>query len=180
MVDRSLKATEAVIQLLKLHITRAQQRIKDIANKHMTNMCFEVGDWVYLKLQPYKQVSVVVIPFNKLAAKYFGPYLIVKRIGVISYSHRLLLPADILIHPTFHVSQLKRCLEIPTIINYPPVFHLSSPYCLLSESVLERRMVKRGNKVVCQVLVKWTCIDIAQATWEYLTELQHRFRAFHP
>lgn len=178
MVDRSLKARYAVIQLLKFHIVRAKQGMKDIANKHRTDRCFEVGYWVCLKLQPYRQLSVAIRPFNKLAAKYFGPYLIIERIGVVAY--RLLLPADILIHPTFHVLQLKGCFEVPTTINRSPVLHLSSPYCPLPESILERRMVKKGNKVVCQVLVKWTGMDRAHATWEYLTELQHRFSVFHP
>nr|XP_016507536.1 PREDICTED: uncharacterized protein LOC107825221 [Nicotiana tabacum] len=152
MVDRSLEAREVVIQLLKFHIAGAQQRMKDMANKHITDRYFEVGDWIYLKLQPYIKISVAIRPFNKLAAKYFGPYLIVERIGDVTY--RLLLPIDVLIHPTLHVSQLKRCLEVPTTINHPPFLHLSSPYCSLPESILERRMVKKHNKVVCWVLVK--------------------------
>ncbi|XP_075078669.1 uncharacterized protein LOC142164595 [Nicotiana tabacum] len=178
MVDMSLEAREAVIQLLKFHITRAQQRMKDTADKKRTDRSFSMGDWVYLKLQPYKHVSVATRPSNKLADKYFGPYLIVEKIGAVAY--RLLLPTDVLIHPTFHVSQLKKCLEVPTTINHPPVFHLSSPYCLTPEYILERRMVNKGNKVVWQVLVKWAGIDALQATWEYMSELQHRFPAFHP
>lgn len=75
---------------------------------------------------------------------------------------------------------LKRCLEVPDAINNPHVFHLSSPYCPMPEAILSRRLVKRGNKVVCQVLVKWTGIDDSQATWEYYSDLQHKFPSFHP
>lgn len=160
------------------HIQRAQQRMKDLADRHRSDRCFEVGDWVYLKLQPYRQVSVVVRPFNKLVAKYFGPYPIAAKVGVVAY--KLLLPTDVLIHHTFHVSQLKKCHEVLYVINYPPVFHLSSPYCPMPEGVLDRRLVKRGNKVVVQVLVKWTAIDFSQATWEYLSDIQHRFPSFQP
>ncbi|KAH0670721.1 hypothetical protein KY289_025214 [Solanum tuberosum] len=102
MVDRSLAAREAIIHLLKFHIQRAQQRMKDLADRHRSNICFEVGYWVYLKLQPYKQVSVGVRPFIKLAAKYFGPYPIAAKVGVVTY--KLLLPTDVLIHHTFHIS----------------------------------------------------------------------------
>ncbi|KAH0730001.1 hypothetical protein KY289_001189 [Solanum tuberosum] len=147
MVDRSLVAREAIIHLLKFHIQRAQQRMKDLANQHRSDRCFEVGDWVYLKLQPYRQVSVAVRPFNKLAAKYFSPYPIAPKVG------------------------LKKCHEVPYVINHPPVFHLSSPYCPRPEGVLDRRLVKRGNQVVVQVLVKWTAIDSSQATWEYLFDI---------
>ncbi|KAH0655478.1 hypothetical protein KY285_030360 [Solanum tuberosum] len=139
---------------------------------------FSVGDWVLLKLQPYRQFSVATRPYKKLAAKYFGPYLIDAKIGEVAY--RLLLPADVLIHPTFHVSQLKKCHAVPVVLNHPPVLHMSSPYCPLPEDILERRMIKTGNKAVCQVLVKLLGIDLAQATWEILTELQHRFPSFQP
>lgn len=49
------------------------------------------------------QVSVAVRPFIKLAAKYFGPYPVEAKIGAVTY--RLLMPANVLIHPIFHVSQ---------------------------------------------------------------------------
>nr|XP_009775422.1 PREDICTED: uncharacterized protein LOC104225346 [Nicotiana sylvestris] len=178
MVDRSLEAKEAIIQLLKFHLARAQQRMKDTANQHRSERSFEVGDWVYLKLQPYRQILVASRPFNKLAAKYYGPYPIAAKIGLVAY--KLLMPADVLIHLTFHVSQLKKCHEVPTIINYPHILHLSSPFCPQPESILERRLVKHGNKVVCQVRIKWTGLDADSATWEYLQELQTKFPSFNP
>ncbi|OIS95920.1 hypothetical protein A4A49_30277 [Nicotiana attenuata] len=174
MVDRSLEARKAIIQLLKFHLARAQQRMKDTANQHRSERSFEVGDWVYLKLQPYRQISVATIPFNKLAAKYCGPYPIAAKIGLVAY--KLLMHVDVLIHPTFHVSQIKKCHEV----NHPPILHLSSPYCPQPESILERRLVKRGNKVVCQVRIKWTGLNADSATWEYLQELQTRFPSFNP
>lgn len=61
-------------------------------------------------------------PFNKLAAKYFGPFPIEAKVGAIVY--RLLL-ADALLHHTFDISQLKRCLEVSHVINHPTVLHLS-------------------------------------------------------
>lgn len=127
MVDRSLEAREAIIELLKFHLSKAQQRMKDLDNKHRSYRQFVVGDWVYLKLQPYRQVLVSSRPFNKLAAKYFGPYLIIAKVGAVAY--KLLLPADVLIHHTFHVSQLKICHEVPVVLSHPPVLHMSSPYC---------------------------------------------------
>lgn len=54
-------------------MARAQQTMKDIADKHRTNRSFLVGGWVYLKLQPYSQVTVSTKLFNKLSTKYYGP-----------------------------------------------------------------------------------------------------------
>lgn len=82
--------------------------------------------------------------------------------GVVAY--KLLLPADVLIHHTCHVSQLKIFHEVPTVLSHPPVLHMSSPYCPFPEAVLDKWMVKRGNKVVCQVLVKWVGIEADYAT----------------
>ncbi|KAH0665785.1 hypothetical protein KY285_026991 [Solanum tuberosum] len=120
--------------------------MRDIANKHRFDISVEMGECVYLKLQPYRQVSLAVRTFPKLAAKYYSPYPVDAKIGAVAC--RLLLSADVLIHPVFHVSQLKRCLEVPSIINHPPVFHLSNPYCPSPEAVLDRRLVKKGNRAV--------------------------------
>ncbi|XP_047268020.1 uncharacterized protein LOC124898413 [Capsicum annuum] len=60
MVDRSLAAREVVIELLRFYKHRAQQKMKDIADKHKSERSFAVGNWVYLKLQPYRHVALAV------------------------------------------------------------------------------------------------------------------------
>ena len=49
---------------------------------------------------------------GKLAPRYVGPYKVLEQCGPIAY--RLQLP-DILsvVHNVFHVSQLKKCLQVP-------------------------------------------------------------------
>ena len=58
VVDRSLQRREAMINQIKLHLRRAQDRMTNQANKHRSDRKFEVGDWVWVKLQAYRQVSV--------------------------------------------------------------------------------------------------------------------------
>jgi hypothetical protein len=50
---------------------------------------------------------------GKLAPRYVGPYKILARRGQVAY--RIQFP-DILsvVHNVFHVSQLKKCLRVPT------------------------------------------------------------------
>ncbi|GJX03955.1 hypothetical protein Tco_0189871 [Tanacetum coccineum] len=50
-VDKTLQAREEVASLLKFHMKRSQDGMKSQADKHITNRQFEVGNWVYLKLQ---------------------------------------------------------------------------------------------------------------------------------
>ena len=57
-VDKSLRAREECIHMLKFHLERAQKRIKQQADKHRVDRVLEVGDLVYVKLQPYRQQTV--------------------------------------------------------------------------------------------------------------------------
>ena len=65
---------------------------------------------MYLKLQPYRQNSLVDKQFQKLAFKYFGPYQVEDKIGSVAY--KLKLPNKSQLHPIFHVSQLKKKLRM--------------------------------------------------------------------
>lgn len=44
-------------------------------------------------------------PYPKLAFKFFGPFEMLQRVGNTGY--RLNLPEGCVVHPVFHVSQLK-------------------------------------------------------------------------
>lgn len=91
VVARSLQKRESMILILKFHLLRAQHRMKQNADLHRTERSFEIGDFVYVKLQPYRQGSVVMRQNQKLAPKYFGPYKILDKYGAVAY--RLQLPA---------------------------------------------------------------------------------------
>ncbi|GKB12243.1 retrotransposable element Tf2 [Tanacetum coccineum] len=103
----TLEAREQAIELLKFHLKRAQDRMKNIAGGHRTYRKFEVGMMVYLKLQSHRHVTIRKAQQNKLSSKYFGPFEVLERIGEVAY--KLKLPTGSMIHPVFHVSQLKKC-----------------------------------------------------------------------
>lgn len=59
VVAKCLEEREKMTLILKFHLLRAQHRMKQMADKHRSERSFEIGDWVFLKLQPYRQQSVV-------------------------------------------------------------------------------------------------------------------------
>lgn len=173
-VAEVLADREAQVEHLKQHLAAAQNRMKQKADRLRTEKEFQLGDKVLLKLQPYVQRSVVSRPYPKLAYKYFGPYEILERIGKVAY--KLQLPSDSLVHPVFHVSQLKEFRP-----DYSPVFAELPKLPALDvldtspEKVLDRRMVKKGGAAITQVLVKWKDLAEDAATWEDWQVLSSRF-----
>ena len=88
--------------------TIVTSRAKEQADKTRTEH-FSVGEWVYLKLQPYVQSSLASCSNQKLSYKFFGPFQILSQVGMVAY--KLKLPATSLIHPVFHVSQVKKGVQ---------------------------------------------------------------------
>lgn len=151
-VDRSFKLREQAIVVLKFNLQRAQNRMKQLADRKRSDRQFEKGEWVYLKLQAYKQMSVSNMSNNKLTPKYYGPYLIIKKIGEVADT--LQLPPYSKIHPTFHVSLLKKHHAPPPVtldqslpISYDSTTKMSDK---APAEVLDIRFVKRRNAVVVQ------------------------------
>jgi hypothetical protein len=164
----------AQLEMLKQNLAAAQNRMKSYADGKRTERVFQVGDKVLLKLQPYAQATVVNRPYPKLAYKYFGPYKVLERIGQVAY--KLELPPASKVHDVFHVSQIKefRADYTPVFAELPKTPALdtleTSP-----EKILDRRLVKKGNTAVPQVLIKWTCVPEDSATWEDWEILKVKF-----
>ena len=143
-------------------------------DKKHSDLQFQVGDKVLLKLQPYTQSSVVNRPYPKLAYKYFGPFKVLECIGTVAY--RLELPSDSKVHPVFHVSQLKPFVADHTLVySTLPVTTDLEASAAVPEQVLDRRLVKKGNTAIPQVFIKWTRLPATCVTWEDYNVLRKRF-----
>ncbi|XP_019197193.1 PREDICTED: uncharacterized protein LOC109191075 [Ipomoea nil] len=106
---------EEMISVLKDNLRRAQDRMKQQADKRRSERSLQVGDWVYLMVQPYRQISVA--------------------------------EGEMLAHPMV---------------------------------VLNKRLVKRDNKAVTQILVQWANLPKESATWEDFYHITHQFPTFDP
>jgi hypothetical protein len=166
-----LDERKVVVQLVQQQLARAQLRQKTQADKHRIERTFQIGDWVYLKLQSYVQASLVRRANHKLAFKFFGPYQVIAKIGSVAY--KLNLPDSCHIHPVFHVSLLKKAVG--------PHDQASSPLPVLSDSlhapekVLQRRILRRSTGDVPQLLIQWSSWPTELATWEDELTIKQRF-----
>ncbi|KAJ1262437.1 hypothetical protein BS78_09G107500, partial [Paspalum vaginatum] len=173
-VNAILTDRAAHLQQLKLHLATAQNRMKQYSDKAHTDLQFQVGEQVLLKLQPYAQSSLVNWPFPKLAFKYFGPYKVLEKVGAVAYKFDL--PAISHIHPIFHISQLKPCTpDYSPIFSELPSIPVRDAPSVEPQAFLERRLVKRGNIAVPQVRIQWSSLPSTATTWENYNVVRARF-----
>jgi hypothetical protein len=57
-VEDHIEHQQQVLQILKDNLTMAHNCMKQQADQHRSERSFEVGDWVFLRLQPYKHMSL--------------------------------------------------------------------------------------------------------------------------
>ena len=74
MEDR-IEHQQQVLQLLKDNLTVARNQMKQQEDQYHSERSFDAGDWVFLWLQPYKQMSLKQAKKdNKLPPNYYGAY----------------------------------------------------------------------------------------------------------
>ncbi|GJS04942.1 retrotransposable element Tf2 [Tanacetum coccineum] len=87
---------------------------------------------------------------HKLSSKYYGPFMILEKIGAVAY--KLQLP------PSSQTGVLPHC--------GPNGLLLAEPV-----AILDKRLAKMNNKAVVYVLVKWYNHTDEDATWENYADL---------
>ncbi|CAA7407832.1 unnamed protein product [Spirodela intermedia] len=85
---------------------------------------FQVGDRIFLRLQPCRQHSVACRPYEKLSPKFYGPFRTQEEIGLVAYQLEHLATAQI--HLVFHVLQVKQAVN-SSEPNGP--FHIQKSSC---------------------------------------------------
>jgi hypothetical protein len=142
---------------------------------------FKVGDYVYLKVSPMKGVTRFRVK-GKLAPRYIGPFQIIEKCGKVAY--RLKLPEQLsAVHNVFHVSQMKKCLQVPDqIVDVDGVeLEPDLTYSEYPVRVLDRKDHVTRSRTIKWYKIQWDQHSEEEATWEsedYLLENFPEFFAF--
>lgn len=98
------------------------------------------------------------------------------RVGSVAYT--LKLPEGSWVHPTFHISLLKSCVD-PSIT---PVHLLADFWGFAGTKepaqVLDSRIIQKRWKAVTEVLIRWQGETAEDALWELWQDLQRRYPKF--
>jgi len=172
-----VEATTEKLERIKECMKAAKDKQKSYADRRRKDIMFQVEDRVMLKVSPWKGI-IRFRKRGKLSPRYIGPFKIIARVGDVAY--RLDLPEELSgIHPTFHVSHLRKCLadesmavpyddlEIDERLNY-----VEQPVAILDEK--EKRL---RNKTVKQVKVQWRHKRGSDVTWELESEMRKNYPA---
>lgn len=73
-VDQQLYDRNELLTQLKANLHAATNCMQKVTNAKRCHIEFQVGNWVFLKLQPYPQHTAFQRVVQKLSYKLYGPY----------------------------------------------------------------------------------------------------------
>lgn len=116
---------------------------------------------VYLKLRPFFQRTLTKSFCQKLAAKFYGPFKVLWKIGHVAY--RLELPDICRIHSVFHVFQLKQILGKEHVVTTLHVLlEESDEFILQPQHIHGTRYDAEGP---LEAVVQWKGLPIHESAW---------------
>ncbi|GKA32480.1 putative reverse transcriptase domain-containing protein [Tanacetum coccineum] len=163
------------IMWAKDRLKAARDRQKSYVDKRRKPLEFIVGDYVLLKLSPWKGV-VRFGKKGKLTPRFIGPFKIIEKVGPVAY--RLDLTEELNdVHDTFYVSNLKKCLADPTLQVPLDKIRVDAKLNFVEEPVeiLEREFKKLKHSRIAIVKVWWNSKCRPEFTWEREDQMKLKY-----
>jgi hypothetical protein len=175
--DLVTKAEEKV-KTIQSNLKAAQSRQKSYADIRRRPLQFQVGDFVYLQVSPTRGVQRFGVK-GKLAPRYVEPFDILEICGPVAY--RLLLPPQLAaIHDIFHVSQLRKCVKVPTEVIDSQTVEIEPDLTYTEHplKVLDTKERSTRRETTKMFKIQWSHHTEEEATWETKSYLQRNFPDF--
>ncbi|KAK1664470.1 hypothetical protein QYE76_052629 [Lolium multiflorum] len=169
--------TEEKVHKIREYLKTAQSRQKSYADKRRREMTFEIGDFVYLKVSPLKGMQRFQLK-GKLAPRYVGPFKVLSRRGEVSY--KLELPEEMAaVHDVFHISLLRKCLEVPEVfknIDHRSVdINTDLTYREVPIRILEEAYRTTRTRSIKFLKIQWSNHTEDEATWEREEDMKKEY-----
>ena len=139
--------------------------MKQQVDQHHSKHIFQVGNIVFLHLQPYKQSSLKIKGNPTLAPNISSPYTVLQKIGSVAY--KLALPPSSRIHQVIGTNTTEQ-IVLPEWDNEGSI--ISDPGAILNKCTCQ--LLSRS---ITEVLIQWHNIQPEDATWELLLQIQQQF-----
>ncbi|GJS01969.1 putative reverse transcriptase domain-containing protein [Tanacetum coccineum] len=133
---------------------------------------FSVGDYVLLKVSPWKGV----VKKETKHQDFDVPFEIIEKIGLVAY--RLDLHEELYnVHDTFHVSNLEKCLVDPTLQVPLDEIQPDAKLNFVEKPVeiLEREFKKLKRSRIAIVKVRWNSKRGPEFTWEREDQMKLKY-----
>ncbi|GJS86702.1 copia protein [Tanacetum coccineum] len=166
-----------MLKLLRSNLVKAQDRMRNQANTKRHEQSFQEGDYVFVRIQPYRQKTLAKRRYGKLSPRFYGPYRILRKVRLVAY--KLELPPDARIHLVFYVSMLKPAHgSFPS--NPAPPLPITKDWevDLQPIYVLAHRWVIEAGQPVLELLILWCHCPAEKAAWENYDILTTQFPDF--
>jgi len=182
-VEELLEGLERALSEAQDAVEKAQQNQQRQANRHRSELEFDVGQQVWLSTTNLKLKGQ---PSPKLAQRWIGPFTIKRKLSPLAYE--LDLPPTLRVHPVFHISKLRPHRSSDRFDPHrPPLPNRLSPEIVDQEeeyeveAIRQHRFRKWRGGTYKQYLVKWRGYPEWENTWEWeetLTNSQEVVRAY--
>ncbi|GJV10914.1 putative reverse transcriptase domain-containing protein [Tanacetum coccineum] len=171
LVQDTIKKISQIKDRLKV----ARDCQKSYADKRRKPLEFSVGDYVLLKVSPWKGV-VRFEKKGKLAPRFVRPFEIIEKVGHVAY--QLNLPKELNgVHDMFHMSNLKKCLADPTLKVTLDKIRVDAKLNFVEEHVeiLEREFKKLKRSRIAIVKVRWNSKRGPEFRWEREDQMKLKY-----
>ena len=122
----------------------ARTHMKHQADQHHFERTFQVGDMVFIHLQPYMQSSLKLKGNQMLAPKISSPYIVIQKIGSVAY--KMALPPSSRIQQVIGTN-IRKQIVLPKQDNEGSI--ISDP-----EAILNKHTCQLCSRSITEVLIQ--------------------------
>ena len=123
--------------------------MKQFADKRWSEREFHEGEMVYLKLHLRHLRALTQNPTLKSQPKFYGPFLVIAKVGSVAYKLQLLESSSI--HLVFHVSLLKKLVGTQQVSPILPTSPYAGDKPKEPTTILDKRVIYKHRAPITQV-----------------------------